>query len=45
MVEHGGIRIDEINLLFTIIVWNNCCVSGIQLQQNLMIVSNENTLV
>ena len=36
MAEHCGIRIDEINLLFTIIVWNKCCVLGLQLQQNLI---------
>jgi hypothetical protein len=42
MVEHGRIRIDEINLLFTIIIWNKCYVSGIQLQQNLINYLNEN---
>ena len=35
MVERSGIRIDEINLLLAIIVWNKCQVFAIQLHQNL----------
>ena len=38
MMEYSGIRIDEINLRLTIIVWNKSCVSSIHLQQNLIII-------
>ena len=35
MVEYSGIRINKINLLLTIIVWNKCGILAIQLQEDL----------
>ena len=35
MVEYSGIRIDKINLLLTIIIWNECGILPIQLQEDL----------
>ena len=35
MVEYSGIRIDKINLLLTIIIWNECDILPIQLQEDL----------
>ena len=35
MMEYSGIRIDEINLLLTTIIWNECGILAIQLQEDL----------
>ena len=37
MMEYSGIRIDEINLLLTIIIWNECGILAIQLQEDLQL--------
>jgi len=41
MVEDSRIRIDEIDLLLAVSVWNKRCVFAIQLQQDLLIWMNE----